>query len=75
MIDIRLERCSVEDFQAHQYICLCEYGVKGSMMIKSKNIIAFKWKNTFLFDMFQFVVGCYDVRSGSYIWLVGLKCD
>ena len=41
MIDIRLERCSVEDFQAHQYICLCEYGVKGSMMIKSKNIIAF----------------------------------
>ena len=27
--------CLVEDFQAHQYIGLCEYGVKGSMMIKS----------------------------------------
>ena len=50
MIDILLERCSVEDFQAHQYICSCEYGVKGSMMMKSNvyvrnfsygNIIAF----------------------------------
>ena len=30
MIDIRLERCLVEDFQVHQYIGSCEYGVKGT---------------------------------------------
>ena len=38
MIDIQLEHCLVEDFQAHQYIGSCEYGVKGTSMIMKSNL-------------------------------------